>query len=84
MTTLGYPIITQYPPFTQIFLEGFCFLGITLAYYILLIEKKALKYVYAPGIAGMYFVSTIFLLEKTGAGLNPARILGLCLMNNYY
>lgn len=64
--------------------EAFGFFIIVLAYYLLIVERNVTKYVYAPGIAGMYFVSSIFLLNRTGAGLNPARILGLCMMRNFY
>ena len=49
-----------------------------------MIEKSAPKYVYAPGIAGAFFIANIFLIDKTGAGINIARSLGIAIIDDYY
>lgn len=64
--------------------EAVGFFIVIFSYYMLIVEKNTIKYVYAPGIAGCYFVASMFMIEKTGAGLNPGRILGLSMMANYY
>lgn len=75
---------TKYNPLNQMLFEALGFFIIVFAYYMTIIEKKATKYIYAPVIGSMYFVACMYLIEKTGACLNPARLLGLCLMANYY
>lgn len=57
---------------------------IVFVYYMLIVDRNSTKYIYAPGVAAMYFIASMFQLEKTGSSLNPARVFGLCMMNNYY
>ena len=65
-------------------MEAVGFFLVIFSYYMMIVEKNTVKYVYAPTIAGSYFVASMFLIERTGAGLNPGRILGLCMMANQY
>ena len=71
-STLGFPLVADMKFITQMMTEAFGFFPIVFAYYMLIVEKNTVKYIYAPGIASVYFVSSIFLIERSGAGMNPA------------
>ena len=83
-STLGFSLIADLKFIQQIMLEALGFFIIIFSHYMLLVYKNTVKYVNAPGIVSAYFVANMFLIEKTGAGLNPGRILGLGMMTNYY
>ena len=80
---LGFPLISI-GIFEGIFLEAICVFFIVFAYYILMVERKAPKYVYAPGIGAVFFFCNVMMVDKTGACFNPARFLGLALIGDFY
>lgn len=83
-TVLGYPLKSEFNPFRDIVLEAIGSFIIVFAYFMLVIENKAPKYVYGAGVAGAFFVATLFLIDKTGAGINVARCFALGAMSNFY
>ncbi len=81
---LGFPQFQYINPIKGILLEALGSFFLVFVYYMLMMENKAPKYVYAPGIAGIYLVVKLFLLDKTGGGINPSRNIALSLIGNSY
>lgn len=48
-------------------------------YYMLVLEKEAPKYVYGPGLGAIMAGVFLFFFEKSGVGLNSAKMLAYCL-----
>ena len=82
-TILGFPLMTA-NPIQGILLETIGGFFIVLAYYTLLLEPKAPKYVYGAGISAVFLVTSMALYQKTGCSLNPARSLAYALIGNRY
>ena len=80
---IGFPIITL-NPLKGILLEAIGTFFFVIAYYSLLLERNAPKFIYGMGIGSVYFVDTLFLFEKTGCSLNPLRSLAYAMISNNY
>ena len=53
---------------------------ITLAYFVLMVDKKADKHVYAPAYAGLYTGVSMSIFHQTGAILDPTKYISLALI----
>lgn len=78
---LGFPV-TETPIGAKIAFEAIGTFFITLAYYMLLLEKNAPKHVFGAGIAAVYSADTLFMFQKSGCGINPARMFAYCIFSN--
>ena len=83
-TLLGFPILADVNPFRKMLVEFIGSFFFVFAYYSLLIEKNAPKYIYGAGIAAISFVFTLFSFAKSGGGLNPARQLSYSFVSGNY
>ena len=82
-TIIGYPILTM-NPLKALLLEAIGTFFLVLAYYSLLIERNAPKYIYGMGIGAVIFVDTLFLYGKTGCSLNPLRSLAYAIIGSKF
>ena len=82
-TTLGFNFPEE-AGVSQFLLEAIGSFFLVFAYYMLLLERNAPKYVYAVGIAGVYFVDILFLHNKTGCCVNPAKYLAYALVGGKF
>lgn len=82
-TIVGYPLLVT-NPIQAMILEAIGTFFLVLAYYTLLLEQKAPKYVYGAGIGAVFLATTLSLYDKTGCSLNPARSLAYSLIGNNY
>ena len=80
---LGFPLVSV-GVFQGIFLEAIAVFFLVFGFYMFMIERRVPKYVYAPGIAGIFFFINIFMINKTGACFNPARHIGLAIIGDFY
>lgn len=55
-----------------------------ISYYLLVLEKRQIKYVYGPGMGSLFMVLNLFLIDKSGASLNVIRVLSNSILSNYY
>ncbi len=82
-TIIGLPIVDEL--FIRgIIVEGIANFFIVLTYYLLIHEKDATKYVYGPGIGGIYAACGILLFHITGSAINPAKVLAFGILSNRY
>lgn len=59
------------------FFIGFC-------YYMLILERTTPKNVYGPGMGAVYAAVTLFLLHRSGAGLNVGRMLAYSFVSGHW
>jgi glycerol uptake facilitator-like aquaporin len=76
-TMFGFPLydVSIFKIFT---VEAIGTFFLVLAYYLLLLEKSAPKFVYGAGLGAVVFANTIFAFGKSGSGMNPARMAAYC------
>lgn len=80
---LGIPLI-EINIMKAIMLEMIGGFFIVLIYYILLIERNSPDYAAGPALGAVMFVFNTYLYDKTGAGLNPAKMIGFSIVSNNY
>lgn len=80
-TILGNPKPSDYNVFLFIFLEALGTFFLVLGYYLLVEEKDAKKYIYAPGLGGLFAGVSVYLYVITGAGLNWGKCFGFALLS---
>lgn len=80
---LGIPFI-EINIMKAIMLETIGGFFISFIYYTLLLERNASENMAGPALGGVMFILNTFLFNKTGAGLNPAKMLGFSIISNNY
>lgn len=72
---LGYPLNLSVHPARQLFYELFGGFFLVFFYYILFLDHVAPRIMAAIGIGGIHFGLLHLMLNRSGAGLNPARMI---------
>jgi glycerol uptake facilitator-like aquaporin len=75
-TILGIPSSVETPIFHIFFAELLGSFFIVLFYYVLIVDVKSEKHVYAPAIGAIHFIISVRFLTVSGAILNLARLVG--------
>jgi glycerol uptake facilitator-like aquaporin len=82
-TILGIPFI-ETNILKAIFYEIIAGFLLVFVYYVLVLEKTTPNYLSGPAMGAVMFVLNLSLFKKTGAGINPAKMLGFAIISNNY
>jgi len=83
-TMLGFPMNEEAKMLQKLVVEVIGSFFLVFAYYMLVLEKTAPKYVYGAGIAAVFAFFLMFAYKYSGAGLNPARMIAYSIISRNY